>query len=59
MLLPRDTTMMIPAVILPIVGLFWIFVLWMLWKVIQALRSIDEDLKQIASNQNQQKTGTP
>lgn len=50
--------MVIPAVMLPIAGLFWIFILWMLWKIIQVLRNIDADLKEIARNQGQQKTGS-
>ena len=34
--------------VLPIIGAFWIFVLWMLWKVVQALKGIDASLKEIA-----------
>jgi hypothetical protein len=39
--------------VLFIVAAFWIFVLWMVWKVVQALKGIDESLKEIArSSQN-------
>jgi hypothetical protein len=30
------------------VGAFWVFVLWMLWKIVQALKGIDESIKEIA-----------
>jgi hypothetical protein len=34
--------------VLFIAGLFWIFVLWMFWKIVQGLRGIDQGIKEIA-----------
>jgi hypothetical protein len=36
------------SLILLIVGAFWIFVLWMFWKIVQALKGIDDGVKEIA-----------
>ncbi len=38
----------IHALLLPFVAVFWIFILWILWKVVQCLKGIDESLKEIA-----------
>ena len=34
-----------PAIFFPAVGVFWIFVIWVLWKIVQSLRGIDESLE--------------
>ena len=34
-----------PAVFFPALGVFWIFVIWVLWKIVQSLRGIDLSLK--------------
>jgi len=34
-----------PAIFFPALGVFWIFVIWVLWKIVQSLRGIDESLK--------------
>jgi hypothetical protein len=31
-----------------VAGAFWIFVLWMLWRIVQALKGMDDGLKEIA-----------
>ncbi len=33
------------------VGVFWIFVLWMLWIICKSLKGIDQSLKEIARGQ--------
>jgi hypothetical protein len=33
------------------VGVFWIFVLWMLWIICKSLKGIDQSLKEIAHSQ--------
>jgi len=38
----------VQALLLIAVGVFWIFVLWMFWKVVQALKGIDEGIKDVA-----------
>jgi hypothetical protein len=38
-------------VFLPIVGTFWIFVLWMLWIISKSLKGIDQSLREIARSQ--------
>ena len=43
--------MVIRALLLPFVGMFWVFILWILWKVVQSLKGIDASLKEIASKQ--------
>jgi hypothetical protein len=35
----------------PIVGIFWVFVLWMLWIISKSLKGIDETLKELARSQ--------
>jgi hypothetical protein len=40
----------IAAFLLPVVGAFWVFVLWMLWIISKSLRGIDQSLKEIARN---------
>jgi hypothetical protein len=39
------------AFLLPIVGVFWVFVLWMLWIISKSLRGIDQSLHEIARSQ--------
>jgi hypothetical protein len=39
-----------PSIALPIVGIFWIFVLWMLWTIAKSLKGLDQTLKEIARN---------
>ena len=34
-----------PAIFFPAVGVFWIFVIWVLWKIVQSLRGVDVSLK--------------
>jgi hypothetical protein len=34
-----------PALFFPALGVFWIFVIWVLWKIVQSLRGIDESLE--------------
>jgi hypothetical protein len=44
----EDTTLnppIFPSIFFPAVGVFWIFVIWVLWKIVQSLRGIDESLK--------------
>jgi hypothetical protein len=44
----EDTTLnppIFPAVFFPALGVFWIFVIWVLWKIVQSLRGIDLSLK--------------
>jgi len=44
----EDTTLnppIFPSVFFPALGVFWIFVIWVLWKIVQSLRGIDESLK--------------
>jgi hypothetical protein len=38
------------SLVLLAAGTFWIFVLWMLWMIVQALKGMDEGLKEIASS---------
>ena len=38
--------MILSAILYPIVALFWIFILWVLWTI--ALKSIDVSAKEIA-----------
>jgi hypothetical protein len=40
----------IHALLLPFVAVFWIFILWILWKMVQSLKGIDASLKEIVSN---------
>jgi len=40
--------LLIAAFLWPIVGFFWIFVLWMLWLITKSLRGLDESVKEIA-----------
>jgi len=35
--------------VLVIAGVFWIFVLWMYWKIVQGIKGIDEGVKEIAA----------
>jgi hypothetical protein len=46
-----------PALILPFVAAFWIFVLWILWIAAKAIKSIDESLKDIARSLQSQTKG--
>ena len=44
----EDTTLnppIFPSIFFPALGVFWIFVIWVLWKIVQSLRGIDESLK--------------
>jgi len=41
----------IHALLLPFIAVFWIFILWILWKVVQSLKGIDASLKEIARHQ--------
>ena len=41
----------IRTLLLPFVAVFWIFILWILWKVVQSLKGIDASLKEIAGRQ--------
>ena len=34
-------------------AMFWVFVLWMFWKIVQALVGIDQTLKDIANSMRQ------
>jgi hypothetical protein len=43
--------MVFAAFLFPIVGIFWVFVLWMLWIISKSLKGIDETLKEIARSQ--------
>jgi hypothetical protein len=36
------------SIALLVAGAFWIFVLWMLWKVVQSLKGMEDGLKEIA-----------
>ncbi len=36
-------------VVVCIIGAFWIFVLWMLWRLVQGLKGIDEGVREIAA----------
>jgi hypothetical protein len=52
MLAARGDPMLLGAlqiVVLCVVGAFWIFVLWMMWKIVQGLKGIDTGVKQIAA----------
>jgi len=40
--------LLIAAFLWPIVGFFWIIVLWMLWLITKSLRGLDESVKEIA-----------
>jgi hypothetical protein len=35
-----------------VVGAYWVFVLWVMWMVVQSLKGIDASLKTIASRSN-------
>jgi hypothetical protein len=44
----EDTTLnppIFPTIFFPALGVFWIFVIWVLWKIVQSLRGVDESLK--------------
>jgi len=44
----EDTTLnppIFPSVFFPALGVFWIFVIWVLWKIVQSLRGMDASLK--------------
>jgi len=34
----------------PAVGVFWIFILWILWKIVQSLKCAATSLKEIAES---------
>ena len=36
------------SLLLLVQGVFWIFVLWMFWMIVQALKGIDDGVKEIA-----------
>jgi len=38
------------SVWLVVVGVFYVFLIWVLWMVVKSLKGIDVSLKQIASN---------
>jgi hypothetical protein len=39
------------SIFLLVAGAFWIFILWILWKIVQSLKGIDASLKEIARGQ--------
>lgn len=44
----EDTTLtplIFPTIFFPAIGVFWIFLIWVLWKIVQSLRGIDLSLK--------------
>ena len=44
---------MLQGLVLIAAAMFWIFVLWMIWKVVQGLAGIDQTLKDIANSLRQ------
>ena len=34
-----------PAIFFPAVGVFWIFLIWVLWTIVKCLRGLDKSLK--------------
>jgi hypothetical protein len=42
------STMLFPAIIIS--GLFYIFVIWVLWMIVKCLKGIDASLKEIAQS---------
>ena len=46
----EETTLILAAILYPIVALFWIFILWVLWTIAQSLKSTDLSIKEIAGN---------
>jgi hypothetical protein len=44
----EDTPLILSAILYPIVALFWIFILWVLWTIAQSLKSIDLSTEEIA-----------
>ena len=44
----EDTTLnppVFPEIFFPAVGVFWIFLIWVLWMIVKSLRGIDASLK--------------
>ena len=47
-MLCEDTTLnppVFPEIFFPAVGVFWIFLIWVLWMIVKSLRGIDASLK--------------
>ena len=51
----------IPSIFFPAVGVFWIFLIWVLWMIVKSLRGLDKSLeganallKEIAQGLNKQ-----
>jgi len=39
-----------PYIFFPALGVFWIFLIWVLWKIVQSMKCIATSLKQIAES---------
>ena len=40
--------LILAAFLFPVIGAFWLFVLWMLWIITKSLKGMDESFKEIA-----------
>ncbi len=46
-----QTVIIIPPVLYSVaIGVFWIFLIWVLWKIVQALKCTAASLKEIAAS---------
>jgi len=46
----EDTTLtppIFPAIFFPALGVFWIFLIWVLWTIVKCLRGLDKSLESV------------